>query len=489
VVLGDSMADWLAYGLEDAFSESPDIGVVREIERGSGLIHYDRKSDVDWWHQAREILAKQKADYVVMMLGIHDRQSIRERDVIEQAEREAEEKQKQAEEAVQQALENAPGSAPDSSAPDAEKQSADNQDKADSADQKKAAAEQKKRRTSNAVFEFRSDQWNKVYARRIDRTIAALKSKGVPVFWVGLPSIRGTRSTADAVYLNDLFRARAERAGIVYIDVWDGFVDEAGKYSSYGPDYEGQTRRLRSGDGVFFTKYGARKLAHYVEREIQRFMSNRALPVALPAGPLGPLPDGKPGSRPVAGPVIPLSVTPLGSEALAGAPGRHRVHGDTVAADALVRGDALDAPPGRADDFSWPPGSSASRPSSPTAGGEPKPPASSDLRGGTPLAAAPAAPVSIPPPAPAPAATSARPAGASAPQRKGAEVTAAPNEAAARPDTSATKPAADTATERQAGIRPPQPVPNSTASRPARRDSSPFDTLFGRNGPFGWIPR
>ena len=28
---------------------------------------------------------------------------------------------------------------------------------------------------------------------------------------------------------------RAERAGIVYIDVWDGFVDEAGKYPNYGP--------------------------------------------------------------------------------------------------------------------------------------------------------------------------------------------------------------------------------------------------------------
>ena len=85
------------------------------------------------------------------------------------------------------------------------------------------------------MIEFRSDRWAKIYSKRIDETIAALKSKGVPVFWVGLPSIRGTKSTADAVYLNDLYRARAERAGIVYIDVWDGFVDEAGKYSNYRP--------------------------------------------------------------------------------------------------------------------------------------------------------------------------------------------------------------------------------------------------------------
>ncbi len=113
----------------------------------------------------------------------------------------------------------------------------------------------------------------------------------MPVFWVGLPSIRGTKSTADAVYLNDLYpRARRTRRRRIYIDVWDGFVDESGKYSSYGPDYEGQTRRLRAGDGVYFTKSGARKLAHYVEREIRRYMSNRALPVALPSGPLAPVP-------------------------------------------------------------------------------------------------------------------------------------------------------------------------------------------------------
>ena len=134
------------------------------------------------------------------------------------------------------------------------------------------------------MIEFRTDQWAEIYSKRIDETIAALKSKGVPVFWVGLPSIRGTKSTADAVYLNDLYRARAERAGAVYIDVWDGFVDEAGKYSNFGPDYEGQMRRLRSSDGVFFTKSGALKLAHYVEREIRRYMNSRVTPVRIAVG-------------------------------------------------------------------------------------------------------------------------------------------------------------------------------------------------------------
>jgi hypothetical protein len=50
--------------------------------------------------------------------------------------------------------------------------------------------------------------------------------------------------------LNELYRSRAEKAGIVYVDIWDGFVDESGRYSPDGPDFEGQIRRLRSSDGV-----------------------------------------------------------------------------------------------------------------------------------------------------------------------------------------------------------------------------------------------
>jgi hypothetical protein len=54
--------------------------------------------------------------------------------------------------------------------------------------------------------------------------IAALKSKGVPVIWVGLPAIRGTKASSDISYLDELYRERAERAGIIYVDIWDGFI-------------------------------------------------------------------------------------------------------------------------------------------------------------------------------------------------------------------------------------------------------------------------
>ena len=58
VVMGGSMADWLAYGLEDAFADSPNVEIVRKDEPKSGLLRYKYKSDLDWWHVAREELAQ-----------------------------------------------------------------------------------------------------------------------------------------------------------------------------------------------------------------------------------------------------------------------------------------------------------------------------------------------------------------------------------------------------------------------------------------------
>ena len=79
LVLGDAMADWLAYGLEDALSETPELGVIRKHKTVSGLIKYQPKGEPsDWAAAAKGILATEKPDVIVVMLGLHDRISIRE---------------------------------------------------------------------------------------------------------------------------------------------------------------------------------------------------------------------------------------------------------------------------------------------------------------------------------------------------------------------------------------------------------------------------
>jgi hypothetical protein len=125
-----------------------------------------------------------------------------------------------------------------------------------------------------------------------------------------------------------------------------------------GPDFQGQIRRLRTYDGVNFTNVGADKLAHYVEHELRRVLTAPVVPVALP-GPEEQAP-AKGNAPPKVGPVVPLnaaaSAAPGGQRGeLLGAtdhPGQH--DSDPVATQVLNHGDAIAAPPGRADNFSWP---------------------------------------------------------------------------------------------------------------------------------------
>ena len=79
LVLGDAMADWLAYGLEDAYADQPDMGVIRRHKTVSGLIKYQPKGEpADWAAAAKGILATEKPDAIVVMLGLNDRVAIRE---------------------------------------------------------------------------------------------------------------------------------------------------------------------------------------------------------------------------------------------------------------------------------------------------------------------------------------------------------------------------------------------------------------------------
>src|SRR5499433_3994433 len=79
VVMGDANADWLAYGLEEAFSEKPEISIIRKHRTDAGLIRYEARRDTEWPQVVREAIAADKPKFIVMMIGNNDRQQIREK--------------------------------------------------------------------------------------------------------------------------------------------------------------------------------------------------------------------------------------------------------------------------------------------------------------------------------------------------------------------------------------------------------------------------
>ena len=215
VVIGDSLADWLAYGLEEIYADQPQLGVERRIRPNSGLIHYEPRNDTLEWSQAiKDILATEKPGAIVVMLGLNDRVPFKVR-----AEPSRSKAGGQAtcgwsqprREAGRQAAGGASGAAAartrcqDRGAAGACRGSATVRRTT------AAAAAEPQHPAPGGTYEFHTDEWAELYAKRIDDMIAALKSKGVPVLWVGLPAVRGPRATGDMSYLDELYHARGRQ--------------------------------------------------------------------------------------------------------------------------------------------------------------------------------------------------------------------------------------------------------------------------------------
>ncbi|MFG1417849.1 GDSL-type esterase/lipase family protein [Xanthobacter sp. V0B-10] len=192
-----------------------------------------------------------------------------------------------------------------------------------------------------------TDRWIEAYSRRVDEVLAALREKAGRVIVVGVAPAASPGVSADYERLNEILRARAARAGLPFVSVWDGFVDEEGKYLATGPAVDGQRRRLRLADGVRFTRAGGRKLAFFVQKDLNRLLEDPAKPAA-PA-------DG-------ASPALSLAGAPVKADAKADAralpaaiPAAATAVPAQAAARALRDGVSPPAVRGRADDFSWPP--------------------------------------------------------------------------------------------------------------------------------------
>jgi hypothetical protein len=134
--------------LDELYSEQPETGVERKVRATSGLVRYDAKNEtLEWPRAVKDALANEKPDAIVVMLGLNDRAPLRQAP--------------QDKTVVPADTEAGPQS---------------------------AAQAETQRPVPGGSYEFHTDPWATLYAKGIDDMIAALKSKGVPIVWVGLPA-------------------------------------------------------------------------------------------------------------------------------------------------------------------------------------------------------------------------------------------------------------------------------------------------------------
>lgn len=131
---------------------------------------------------------------------------------------------------------------------------------------------------ASGKLNFRTPEWFEEYERRVSALGKVVLDAKIPLLWVGLPAFRPQNMTADALTLNGVYRRAVERIGGEFIDVWEGFVDQDGRFIVTGSDINGQQVRLRGSDGINLTAAGKRKLAFYAEKSARRLLGDMTSP-------------------------------------------------------------------------------------------------------------------------------------------------------------------------------------------------------------------
>lgn len=169
-------------------------------------------------------------------------------------------------------------------------------------------------------FALLTDQWTAAYQGRITAFLAKLRAARKPVIWVGLPPMSRTEYSAAISQISNIQRLASFSGGAEFLDIYERFLGEDGKYSSQGPDVNGQNARMRKDDGIHFSAAGADKLAFYLSQPIQAFYRAGAVTIAVADPLLGT--DAAVMMRPpyqglgqtrlleVAGAVVPISRVP-----------------------------------------------------------------------------------------------------------------------------------------------------------------------------------
>ena len=221
-------------------------------------------------------------------------------------------------------------------------------------------------------------RWTALYGDRVAALVGLFQAKAVPVTWVGLPIVANEEAATTFSTLNGVIRDRASRAGAHFVDSWNAFADDSGRFDPNGPDKNGHTATLRGINGRSFTRAGAIKLASFVENDLSRARSSAGVSMATTVDVVVPhepvfdndvdaqirrelgLPALRPSARDTAiGPVVPVTAPPLSAEgrlidSTRGPAPLVNGGGTSLAQRVLEEGRPLAPKPGRIDDFTWP---------------------------------------------------------------------------------------------------------------------------------------
>jgi hypothetical protein len=200
-------------------------------------------------------------------------------------------------------------------------------------------------------------EWNAAYQERIAGFVNAIRGANKPLIWIGLPPMSKADYSNAMGQISGIQRLAVFGGGAEFLDIYDRFIGEDGKYTKSGPDLNGNRVSMRKDDGIHFSSAGADKVAFYLSQTIKNFYqgsggvsveiadalagTDAALMVRPPYQGLG-----QTRLLEVAGAVIPLSAAPKRATDLVTA-----INAPVPVDDTFDVMQMIEAPVGRADAF------------------------------------------------------------------------------------------------------------------------------------------
>lgn len=120
------------------------------------------------------------------------------------------------------------------------------------------------------VHAFGTPGWRAAYARRVDDLVTLLRSRGVAVYWVGLPKMKRESFDEKMRLINEVVGGRMRALNVPYIETTSVTAGPDGGYEAYLPESPGgRPRLMRAHDGIHMTMAGYLRIAAPVAERLR----------------------------------------------------------------------------------------------------------------------------------------------------------------------------------------------------------------------------
>ena len=105
--------------------------------------------------------------------------------------------------------------------------------------------DRQKMRIDGVSYGSLTPEWTAVYSARVADFVTQLRNANKPAIWVGLPPMEAPSYAKAINQISQIQKLAVFSGGAEFLDIYERFATEDGKYTTHGPDLNGNRVRIR----------------------------------------------------------------------------------------------------------------------------------------------------------------------------------------------------------------------------------------------------